>query len=151
MPWRFLITRVSQWRRLYKLIEDGVAEMDDLLKERIMALKTDRDRSREALARARGNVKAKPEVTEEAVATFGVLMRQRIQEGDTPARNAWLHSLIDRIEVDEGEIRLFGRKNVLEQCVKVGAAGHPGVRAFVPLWRTGLDKSANTHVVEMAL
>lgn len=51
-------------RRLYKLIEDGVAEMDDLLKERITALKTGRNRSREALARARGNVNAKSEVTE---------------------------------------------------------------------------------------
>ena len=151
MPWRFLITRVSQWRRLYKLIEDGVAEMDDLLKERIMALKTDRDRSREALARARGNVKAKSEVTEDAVAKFGELMRQRIQAGETPARKAWLHSLIDRIEVDEAAIRLFGRKDILEQCVKAGAAGHPGVRTFVPLWRTGQEKSANTYVVEMAM
>ena len=55
-------------KRLYKLIEDGVAEMDDLLKERITTLKADRDRSKEALARARGNVKAKAKVTEEAVA-----------------------------------------------------------------------------------
>ena len=123
-------------RRLYKLIEDGVAEMDDLLKERITALKTDRDRSREALARARGNVKAKSEVTQEAVTRFGELMRQRIQEGDTPARKAWLSSIVDRIEVDEEKIRLFGRKDVLEQCVMAGAAGGPGVRTFVPKWRT---------------
>ena len=136
MPWRFLITRVSQWRRLYKLIEDGVAEMDDLLKERIMALKTDRDRSREALARARGNVKAKSEVTEDAVKRFGDVMRQRIQEGDTPARKAWLSSIIDRIEVDEGAIRLFGRKDVLEQWIVAGAAADPGVRTFVPKWRS---------------
>ena len=61
---------------------------NDLLKERITALKTDRDRSREALARAKGNVKAKSEVTEDAVKRFGDLMRQRIQEGDTPARKA---------------------------------------------------------------
>ena len=76
-------------KRLYKLIEDGVAEMDDLLKDRITALKSDRDRSREALARAKGNVKAKSEVTEDAVNRFGDLMRQRIQEGETPARKAW--------------------------------------------------------------
>ena len=118
-------------KRLYKLIEDGVAEMDDLLKDRITALKTDRDRSREALARAKGNVKAKSEVTEDSVNRFGDLMRQRIQEGETPARKAWLSSLIDRIEVDEGAIRLFGRKEVLEQCVMSGAASGPGVRTFV--------------------
>ena len=122
-------------KRLYKLVEDGVAELDDLLKERITTLKGDRDRSREALARARGNVKAKSEVTEEAVAKFGELMRQRIQAGETPARKAWLHSLIDRIEVDEGTVRLFGRKDVLEQCVMAGQAANPVVRTFVPEWR----------------
>ena len=110
--------------------------MDDLLKDRITALKADRDRSREALTRAKGKVKAKSEVTEDAVAQFGDLMRQRMQEGDTPIRKAWLSSLIDRIEVDERSIRMFGRKDVLEQCVMAGAAGGPGVRSFIPKWRT---------------
>lgn len=128
-------------KRLYKLIEDGVAEMDDLLKERITALKADRDRSKVALARARGNVKAKAEVTEEAVAKFSDLMRQRIQEGDTPARKAWLTSIVDRIEVDEGKIRLFGRKDVLEQCVMAGTSATPGVRTFVPEWRARKDSN----------
>ncbi len=122
-------------RRLYKLIVDGVAEMDDLLKDRITTLKTDRDRSREALSRARSNVKAKSEVTEDAVTKFGMLMRHRIQEGETPARKAWLRAIIDRIEVDEDEIPLFGRKDVLEQCVMAGVAGGPAVRTFVPRWR----------------
>ncbi len=127
-------------KRLYKLIEDGVAEIDDLLKERITALKTDRDRSREALARAKGNMKAKSEVTEDAVARFGERMRQRIQEGDTPARKAWLVSIIDRIEVDAETIRMFGRKDVLEQCIMAGTSATPTaiprVRTFVPEWRS---------------
>ncbi len=123
-------------RRLYKLVEDGVAEMDDLLKERITALKTDRDRSREALARAKGNVKAKAEVTQQAVTRFGELMRQRLQEGDTPARKAWLSSIVDRKEVNDRKIRLFGRKDVLEQCVMAGATDGEGVRTFVPKWRS---------------
>jgi site-specific DNA recombinase len=128
-------------KRLYKLIEDGVAEMDDLLKDRITALKADRDRSKEPLLRARGNVKAKANVTEEAVAKFSDLMRQRIQEGDTPARKAWLTSIVDRIEVDEVVVRLFGRKDVLEQCVMAGTSATPGVRTFVPEWRTRQDSN----------
>ncbi len=59
---------VEKLKRLYKLIEDGVAEMDDLLEERITALKANRDRSKEARAQTRSNVKAKSEVTEVAVA-----------------------------------------------------------------------------------
>ena len=138
---REAINAEDKLKRLYKLIEYGVAEMDDLLKDRITALKTDRDRSREALARAKCNVKAKSEVTEDAVNRFSDLMRQRIQEGETPARKAWLSSLIDRIEVDEGAIRLFGRKDVLEQCVMSGASGGPGVRTFVPKWRARKDSN----------
>jgi len=129
-------TAEEKLKRLYKLVEDGVAELDDLLKERIATLRNDRDRTREALARARGNVKAKAEVTDEAVARFCELIRQRLRDGDTPARKAWLASIIDRIEVDEGKIRLFGQKDVLEQCVIDGATGNPGVRTFVPKWRT---------------
>jgi hypothetical protein len=40
-------------RRLYKLVENGVAQMDDILKDRITALKADRDRVQAALDRAR--------------------------------------------------------------------------------------------------
>ena len=142
-------------KRLYILIEDGVAEMDDLLKDRITALKADRDRSREALARAKSNVKAKSEVTEDAVARFGDLMRQRIQDGNTPVRKAWLASIIDRIEVDAGTVRLYGRKDVLEQCTIAGtsatSAAAPQVRTFVPEWRAVHDKSANTYVVEVTV
>ena len=134
---REAVNAEEKFKRLYKLIEDGVAEMDDLLKDRISALKNDRDRTREALARARGNVQAKAEVTEETeetVAKFSELMRQKLQEGETPAREAWLTTIVDRIEVDDGIIRLFGRKDVLEQCVIAGATGHQGVRTFVPKW-----------------
>ena len=40
-------------RRLYKLVENGVADMDDILKDCITALKADRDASRSALDRAK--------------------------------------------------------------------------------------------------
>lgn len=138
---REAVNAEEKLKRLYKLIEDGVAEMDDLLKERITALKADRDRSREALARAKSNVRVKAEVTEEAVAKFGEMMRQRIQEGDTPARKAWLTSIIDGIEVDDGIIRLYGRKDVLEQCVMAGTSATPRVRTCVPEWRTQEDSN----------
>jgi site-specific DNA recombinase len=39
-------------RRLYKLVEDGATEMDDVLKDRITALKADRGRAQAALDRA---------------------------------------------------------------------------------------------------
>lgn len=40
-------------KRLYKMVEDGVADMNDLLKERIGTLKLERERSQAALDRIR--------------------------------------------------------------------------------------------------
>ena len=128
-------------KRLYKMVEEGVAELDDLLKDRISALKLDRDRAKEALARAHNGVRAKSDVSPESAERFGVLMRQRLQEGDTPARKAWLGALIDRIEVDPHAIRIVGRKDVLEQAIASGGQITPGVRTCVPKWRTRQDSN----------
>lgn len=64
-------TANDKLKRLYTLIEDGVAEMDDLLKERIATLKADRERAQEALSRARASVTARGEVSVEAAERFG--------------------------------------------------------------------------------
>ena len=40
-------------RRLYKLVEDGVTKTDDILKERIIALRAGKDRTQDALDRAK--------------------------------------------------------------------------------------------------
>lgn len=138
-------------KRLYKLVENGVAEMGDLLKERIATLRNDRDRTREALAGAKGNVKAEAAVTEDAVLRFGDLMRQPLQEGDTADRKAWLSSIVDRIEVDAGAIRMFGRNDVLDQCALAAVGGNAGVRTFVPKWRAMQDESTNTYAIEVTL
>jgi len=61
------------------------------------------------------------------------LMRHNILEGDTPFRRANLRS-IDRVEVDDTEIRIPGRKTVLERRVMRGGADPAGVASFVPEW-----------------
>jgi hypothetical protein len=40
-------------KRLYRLVEDGMTEIDDVLKDRLNSLKTDRDRAKAALERVR--------------------------------------------------------------------------------------------------
>jgi hypothetical protein len=39
-------------KRLYRLVEDGMTEMDDVLKDRLNSLKTDRDRAKAELERS---------------------------------------------------------------------------------------------------
>ena len=47
---------------------------------------------------------------------------------------AHLGSLIDRVEVDDRDIRICGRKDVLEECVIGGAKPTGAVRSSVRDW-----------------
>ena len=81
------------------------------------------------------------EVSLEAAERFGVLMRNRLLQGETPARKAWLGAIVDRIEVDRDRIRIMGRKDVLEQAIASDGAITPGVRTCVPKWRARKDSN----------
>jgi site-specific DNA recombinase len=121
-------------RRLYQLIENGHAEMDDFLRERILTLKAERDRANATLDRARSAVRPVIDITAAQAERFGTLMRKNLTSGEIPFRKAYMAAIIDRVEVDDRQIRIVGRKDVLEQAVLANGAVTPGVRSFVRKW-----------------
>ncbi len=127
-------------RRLYNLVEEGLTDLDDMLKERIAKLKADRDRAALALDRIESSGPA-TRLDADKIARFGTLMRQNITEGEIPFRKAYLRSLIEAVEVDDRVIRIHGSKTVLERAVLADQAKHPGVRSFVRNWRPGRDSN----------
>ncbi|TLG77830.1 hypothetical protein [Methylocystis sp. B8] len=138
-------------RRLYKMVEDGVTDIDESLADRLAALKSEGDRAKAALERIK--VQLAPEVTLEPdhVERFGAFMRERITTGDTTFRKAYLRSIVDAIEVDDKVIRIHGSKASLEQAVIAGEQIGKDVRSFIRKWRAGRDKDANTYVIEIAI
>ncbi len=129
-------------RRLYALVKSGHAELDDLLKGRIATLKTNREVARVALERARGAGRRQIVIDEARIESFGRLMQEHLTTGDIPFRKAYLGAIIDRVEVDDHRIRIFGRRDVLEHAVAGGAEGTlPGVRSSVRKWRTRQDSN----------
>ena len=134
-------------RRLYRLVEEGATDPDDLLQGRITALRADRDRARAALERARAAVRPAVDISPIVVERFGEAMRERLTTGEIPFRKAYLGSIVDRVEVDDGEIRIVGRKDVLEQAVLANGAPVPGVRSFAPKWRS-LPESNRSFQIE---
>ncbi len=123
-------------RRLYKLIEDGVTEQDEILKDRLAALKADRDRAHTAMERAISGTRPTVDITPDAVDRFGQLMREKLTSGEIPFRKAYIGSIVDRIEIDDHQVRILGRKDVLEQAVMANGGPVPGVRSFVRNWRS---------------
>ena len=80
-------------------------------------------------------------MTPEQVDTFARVMRSRLQEGEVPFRKAYLRAIIDSVEVAQGEVRITGRRDILEKAVANGANAAPGVRSSVREWRTRHDSN----------
>jgi hypothetical protein len=122
-------------RRLYRLVEDGRDHVDDILRARMADLKLAREKAHAALERARSGARAVEDVSPIVIERFARTMRENLTTGEVPFRKAYLGSLLDRIEVDDGEVRIVGRKEVLEQAVLAARQGEAGVHSFVPKWR----------------
>ena len=113
----------DEWlRRLYKLVEDGLAQMDELLKDRISSSKLGREAAIAALGRARTATHPTDHVSAVVVDRFARGMRERLATGEIPFRKAYISSIADRIEVDDAHIRIMGRKDVLEQAARAHEA-----------------------------
>ncbi|GEC36451.1 recombinase family protein [Sinorhizobium meliloti] len=129
--------------RLYQAIETGVADFaDPTLKDRVAALKTERDQAKATLDRAFAELRPETRITEEKIASFASLMRENVKNGPVPFRRAYLRAVIDQVEVDDAEIRIHGRRDVLERLVMGGGAAPAGVPSFVRKWRTRRDSNS---------
>ena len=75
-------------------------------------------------------------------------MRSNVLTGDTPFRPAYIRSVIDQVEVDDDEIRIWGRRGVLERLVAASGGSSPaGVPSFVRKWRARQDETGHSYVI----
>jgi site-specific DNA recombinase len=110
-------------KRLYRLVEDGVTDLDEVLKDRLDTLKADRDRAQAALERAKEHLAPQVKIDPALIERFGRMMREHFTTGSVPFRKAYLQSLITAIEVDDTQIRIKGSKDLLEKAVLAGQNG----------------------------
>ena len=104
--------------RLYRLVEDGLTDLDEVLKDRLNTLKADRDRAKAALERAKEH-SASPiqdrsgvDRTSSAAPCRRISPPARCRSGKLTCR-----PLIDVIEVDDHQVRIKGSKDLLEKAV----------------------------------
>ncbi len=108
-------------RRLYRLVENDAAEVDDVLRARLDDLRAERDGAQAALDRARGDAAPFIAIDPALVEAFGTAMQANLTEGTVAFRKAYLRAVVSRIEVDHDLIRIIGHKDRLERQVRDGA------------------------------
>jgi hypothetical protein len=117
------------------MIEKGQTTPDDLLLDRVERLKAERAYCLAALERGKAGRESFTPIAEDKLTAFAELMRSRLTEGEVQFRKTYLSTLIERVEVGDDVIRIFGQKTMLEQHVATGGGASPGVRGFVRRWR----------------
>jgi site-specific DNA recombinase len=139
-------------KRLYDAIESGVANLDDPdLKDRIASLKTVRDQSRVDADRASAMLEsaAQRAITAPMLAKFAETARQRMRLPGGGYRRDHLRALAQRVEVNDGEVRIMGSKSdLLRTLAAAGGAGTVAgaVPSFVPNWRSGSPQNHNVFI-----
>jgi site-specific DNA recombinase len=127
--------------RLYRAIEDGIVNLDAQLKQRVDALKAQRDLAQASLDRVVVQANTRAMITPDRLAAFSQLMRERLDTGDTQARKAYLQSVISHIEVDDDKVRIIGDRATLAAVIAGRQTAHGRVSGFVRNWRARRDSN----------
>jgi site-specific DNA recombinase len=128
-------------KRLYRLVEDGLTEVDEVLKDRLNALKADRDRAKDALERAKEHAAAPIRIDPALIERFGRAMCENFSSGSVPFRKAYLQSFINVIEIDDHQVRIKGSKDLLEKAVLASQQSHSQCSQMSTKWRARRDSN----------
>jgi hypothetical protein len=123
------------------LVEDGLTDLDEVLKERLNTLKADRDRAKAALERAEEHSGSQRQIDPALIERFGRTIHENFSTGSVPFRKAYLRSLIDVIEVDDHQIRIKGNKELLEKAVLASQNAQPWCSQASTRWRAREDSN----------
>jgi DNA invertase Pin-like site-specific DNA recombinase len=139
---REMVDAEDKLKRLYRLVEDGLTDFDEVLKDRLSTLKADRDRAKATLERAKEHSASEIKIDPALIERFGRIMRENFTAGSVPFRKAYLQSLIDVVEVDDHQVRIKGNKDVLEKAVLASQRGNSWCSQTSTNWRARRDSNS---------
>jgi site-specific DNA recombinase len=128
-------------KRLYRLVEDGVTDLDEVLKSRLNALKAERDRAQAALERVKEQLAPQIHIDPALIEGFGRMMQEQLTMGSIPFRKAYIRSVVDVVEVDDTRIRIKGRKDLLEKAVLASQGNQARCSQMSTRWRARQDSN----------
>ncbi len=130
--------------RLFRAIEAGTIELDDpILTERLSQLRLQKDETSDAIRLIESQMRtANRQITPEKLDRFAARMRETLRNGDPQFKKAYIRLFVERIEVDDGEIRISGTKDALARGLDAKPPKDLAqVRTFEREWRTRQDSN----------
>ena len=128
-------------KRLYRSIEDGIADLDDILRNRISSLKAERERIRAALDRAQAQTGTAMAIDAEKIQAFSRLMTEKLDNGDVNSRKSYIRAIVSAVEVDDHAVRIIGSPAVLSAAIARKQTANSNVRGFARKWRARKDSN----------
>ncbi|MBB5048722.1 hypothetical protein HNR60_003490 [Rhodopseudomonas rhenobacensis] len=107
-PWRIAASMSAR-------VEDGVTDLDEVLKDRLNGLKAGRDPARAVMERAKFYAGGAIQLDPALVESSGGMMREHLATGSIRFRKAYLQSIIDAVEADDAQIRIRAVKTSLKK------------------------------------
>jgi site-specific DNA recombinase len=124
---------------------EGLMDIKDpAMRDRLVALKLQRDRIATEIAELQKHIgAAEPIITPEKVERMAELLRDRLYGNQPELRQAYARLLMDEVSVTREEIRISGSKTVLAWAVSSGEdIPAPAVLSFVQEWRARRDSNS---------
>ena len=129
-------------KRLYRMVEEGVTDLDEILRERLASYKKEREQATAALDRIQVAERPPTVISPEMLERFVRLMRENVTTCETLFRKAWLQAIVDRVEVGADVIRIIGGKADLEAAKIEGrSTAALSVCSSVRKWRARKDSN----------
>jgi DNA invertase Pin-like site-specific DNA recombinase len=133
----------ERMRRLYDMVERGIAPLDDTLGNRLAELRQRRDEALrlKGMAERQRNM-PRQLVDPERIEAFCAAIQEQLLRADVATRKAYLRMFIERIEIDDAEIRMSGSNGALAAGLRHGPEGSGDeVPSLVQGWRPRRDSN----------
>ncbi len=78
-------------------------------------------------------------------------MSDLLDNGETPARKAYLRTLIGAIIVSDKSVKIVGSKEAVRAAILGKASPFQNVRGLGPEWRAIQNKTTNSYVIEITI
>ena len=133
----------SRLKRLYEAVEDGIVPIGNSFKERINNLDAEKNDVMSLLEKnARSPWFAKSNISQTSLNAFSDRLRHNIYEGSPAFRKAYIRLLVEGVEVDDTNVRIWGRKEAILSALNMpDSVKADMVPSFVQDWRPLRDSN----------